>query len=413
MECSFQRHVNPHEIDNEALAFSHVLGSMLGRIYHNPINKDKNQSRLQNIVQLWASKEVYNPDTICILVNEMLNGPFVGSFPPIKNEFSIPGKRASLQELDDADSFYIDVEKVLKDPIWENDLSSPRKPTVFENSLVERRIALPPDAMGNVTYVAPAGEYSFQRFVVVACVCYRVSGGLAIEITDSDNNLEVVPDSVAELGNSGTDDLHHSALLGGHPSAGTHYMLRYMVHLRLTMLYRTEAVDLKRPKGQQRVTEWVSSHIWNGDVIVMGDFNEVRHKDERYGSNFNAHGADAFNSFISAGGLVEVPSGGYSFTWSHNSASKMSKLDRFLLEGFDAFVADKCKNDTVTDLRKELKTKLTAIDTLIDKGVSSSTHLEDRLDIMNHLSSLDNTESIELAQKAKVKWSIEGDENSK
>ncbi|GJY54405.1 RNA-directed DNA polymerase, eukaryota, reverse transcriptase zinc-binding domain protein [Tanacetum coccineum] len=65
-------------------------------------------------------------------------------------------------------------------------------------------------------------------------------------------------------------------------------------------------------------------------VIVMGDFNEVHHKDERYGSIFNARGADAFNSFISAGGLVEVPSGGYSFTWSHNSASKMSKLDHFL-----------------------------------------------------------------------------------
>ncbi|GJT29058.1 RNA-directed DNA polymerase, eukaryota [Tanacetum coccineum] len=192
------------------------------------------------------------------------------------------------------------------------------------------------------------------------------------------------------------------------------------------------------------------------------------------------------------GGLVEVPSGAYSFTWSHNSASKISKLDRFHvsdnlqrtcpnlssltldrflsdhrpillrelnidygptpfcffhnwfeLEGFDAFVADtwqnititesnamiklakklkmlkghirqwvKGKKDNATSLRKELKTKLAAIDTLIDKGVSSSTHLEDRLDIMNHLSSLDNTESIELAQKAKVKWSIEGDENS-
>ncbi|GKE19409.1 hypothetical protein Tco_1426986, partial [Tanacetum coccineum] len=101
------------------------------------------------------------------------------------------------------------------------------------------------------------------------------------------------------------------------------------------------------------------------------------------------------------------------------------------LEGFDAFVADtwqnititesnvmiklakklkmlkghirqwvKGKKDNATSLRKELKTKLVAIDTLI-------------LDIMNHLSSLDNTESIELAQKAKVKWSIEGDENSK
>ncbi|GKF38594.1 hypothetical protein Tco_0118655, partial [Tanacetum coccineum] len=100
----------------------------------------------------------------------------------------------------------------------------------------------------------------------------------------------------------------------------------------------------------------------------------------------------------------------------------------FELEGFDAFLADtwqnititesnamiklakklkmlkghirqwvKGKKDNATSLRKELKTKLAAIDTLIDKGVSSSTHLEDRLGILNHLSSLDNTESIELA----------------
>ncbi|GJZ69041.1 hypothetical protein Tco_0632591 [Tanacetum coccineum] len=32
-------------------------------------------------------------------------------------------------------------------------------------------------------------------------------------------------------------------------------------------------------------------------------------------------GAAAFNSFISARGLMEVPTGGYSFTWSHKSAS--------------------------------------------------------------------------------------------
>lgn len=88
---SLQRRVNPHEIDNEALAFRHVLGSMLGRIYHNPVNKDENQSRLQKIVQFWASKEVYDPDTIRQLENEMLNGPSVGSFPPNNNEFSIPG----------------------------------------------------------------------------------------------------------------------------------------------------------------------------------------------------------------------------------------------------------------------------------------------------------------------------------
>ncbi|GKD23438.1 RNA-directed DNA polymerase, eukaryota, partial [Tanacetum coccineum] len=39
----------------------------------------------------------------------------------------------------------------------------------------------------------------------------------------------------------------------------------------------------------------------------------------------------AFNSFINSGGLVEVPSGGYTFTWALKSAAKMSKLDRFLI----------------------------------------------------------------------------------
>nr|GFA28700.1 RNA-directed DNA polymerase, eukaryota [Tanacetum cinerariifolium] len=62
---------------------------------------------------------------------------------------------------------------------------------------------------------------------------------------------------------------------------------------------------------------------WNGDVNVIGDFNEVLTVDERFGSIFNARGAAAFTSFISAGGLLEVPSGCYSFTWSHKSASKI------------------------------------------------------------------------------------------
>ncbi|GJV48360.1 RNA-directed DNA polymerase, eukaryota [Tanacetum coccineum] len=70
---------------------------------------------------------------------------------------------------------------------------------------------------------------------------------------------------------------------------------------------------------------------WKGEVIIMGDFNEVRTAEERFGSLFNASGAAAFNSFISIGGLVEVPSGGYSYTWVHKSVAKMSKLDRFLI----------------------------------------------------------------------------------
>ncbi|GJX52196.1 RNA-directed DNA polymerase, eukaryota [Tanacetum coccineum] len=63
----------------------------------------------------------------------------------------------------------------------------------------------------------------------------------------------------------------------------------------------------------------------------MGDFNEVRTQDERHGSIFNAHGADAFNLFISSAGLEEVPLDGCKFTWCHKSGSKMSKLDRFFI----------------------------------------------------------------------------------
>ncbi|PWA41429.1 RNA-directed DNA polymerase, eukaryota, Reverse transcriptase zinc-binding domain protein [Artemisia annua] len=70
---------------------------------------------------------------------------------------------------------------------------------------------------------------------------------------------------------------------------------------------------------------------WHGEVVIMGDFNEVQYKSDRFGLNFNVHGADAFNAFISNAGLEEIPLGGSAFTWCHRSATKMSKLDRFFV----------------------------------------------------------------------------------
>nr|GEX16981.1 RNA-directed DNA polymerase, eukaryota, reverse transcriptase zinc-binding domain protein [Tanacetum cinerariifolium] len=43
-----------------------------------------------------------------------------------------------------------------------------------------------------------------------------------------------------------------------------------------------------------------------GEVVLMGDFNEVRFKSDRFGSIFNAQGANDFNSFITNAGLEEV-----------------------------------------------------------------------------------------------------------
>nr|GEY66937.1 RNA-directed DNA polymerase, eukaryota [Tanacetum cinerariifolium] len=70
---------------------------------------------------------------------------------------------------------------------------------------------------------------------------------------------------------------------------------------------------------------------WDGEVVIMGDFNELCDISERFGSLFNKHGAEAFNSFIVNAGLEEVPLGGCSFTWCHKSVKKMSKLDCFLI----------------------------------------------------------------------------------
>ncbi|GJZ03503.1 RNA-directed DNA polymerase, eukaryota [Tanacetum coccineum] len=78
---------------------------------------------------------------------------------------------------------------------------------------------------------------------------------------------------------------------------------------------------------------------WDGETVLMGDFNEVRSERKRFGSVFNQQGATAFNQFISSSSLIDPPLDGYAFTWSHKNASKMSKLDRFLLsEGLFDFV---------------------------------------------------------------------------
>nr|GEY82250.1 RNA-directed DNA polymerase, eukaryota, reverse transcriptase zinc-binding domain protein [Tanacetum cinerariifolium] len=215
-----------------------------------------------------------------------------------------------------------------------------------------------------------------------------------------------------------------------------------------------------------RLFRKTSSTISDYFVILRGDFNEVSTQDERYGSVFNVQGADAFNLFISSFGLVEVPLDGCSFTWCHKSASKMSKIDRFLISKglmesclnissitLDRYLSDhrpillressfdygpillcffhswfikklknlkektrswiKVKNDISKTYKRSLKGKLAGIEALIDKGDANSDILNQRMHVVKSLQDLDKLESLEVTQKAKIKWSIEGDKNSK
>ncbi|GJX28408.1 RNA-directed DNA polymerase, eukaryota [Tanacetum coccineum] len=93
-------------------------------------------------------------------------------------------------------------------------------------------------------------------------------------------------------------------------------------------VYSPQELNLKRV-----LWSYISGIIsrWHGDVVVMGDFNEVRFASERYGSSFHALNAANFNSFIANSNLIDIPLGGYSYTWADKYASKMSKLDRFLV----------------------------------------------------------------------------------
>ncbi|GJZ21181.1 RNA-directed DNA polymerase, eukaryota [Tanacetum coccineum] len=196
---------------------------------------------------------------------------------------------------------------------------------------------------------------------------------------------------------------------------------------------------------------------WNEEVIMLGDFNEVRSIEEIRGSCFNPTSARAFNKFVLTSGLVDVKMEGYAFTWSHPSGSKMSKLDRFLvsegifmifpsitaiclerhlsdhrpiilcevhadfgptpfrfyhswfnLEGFDTMDQ---KLNAVGE-KNSIKNELIDIDRLVDSGAVSDTNLIRRAELHRKLHDINSREAKDFIQKSKVKWAIEGDENS-
>ncbi|GJX99907.1 RNA-directed DNA polymerase, eukaryota [Tanacetum coccineum] len=230
-----------------------------------------------------------------------------------------------------------------------------------------------------------------------------------------------------------------------------------------------------------------------GETVLMGDFNEVRLEHERFGTLFNHQGANAFNNFISLDGLIDLPLEGYAFTWAHKSASKMSKLDRFIIsegllmkfphlsalcldrhlsdhrpilmresnfdfgptpfwvfhswfsmEGFDTFVETtwksmnvdesnglirlkkklQCLKNAIKDWVRETRTrlherktnikkKLSDIDKIIDQGKGNEEVVNSRSILLKELQDLSSLDAIEISQKAKIRWSIEGDENTK
>ncbi|GJT61775.1 RNA-directed DNA polymerase, eukaryota [Tanacetum coccineum] len=256
------------------------------------------------------------------------------------------------------------------------------------------------------------------------------------------------------------------------------------------VIYAPQQASCKR-----NLWDYISTIVgrWNGESIVMGDFNEVRSSDERRGSCFNPYSARYFDRFISNSGLVDVTLEGYAFTWSHPSASKMSKLDRFLvsdgifslfpsitalcldrhlsdhrpillrevhldfgptpfrfyhswfdLVGFDDMIklswqsfshSDvngmirfkkklqdlkviirrwvKAKRLELSGSKIDITTELGRIDKVMDSGMVDDAIVLRRLELKSNLLKITEMEAKDRIQKSKVKWAVEGDENSK
>nr|GEY23276.1 hypothetical protein [Tanacetum cinerariifolium] len=261
------------------------------------------------------------------------------------------------------------------------------------------------------------------------------------------------------------------------------------IHIRWIVVYAPQNLSCK-------VSLWSSLAIltadWDGVIMIMGKFNEVREAGERYGSIFKEKQADIFNEFISNSDLIDIPLDGYNFTWSDKWGSKMSKLDRLLvsesfydtfphtsvivlvkgtpdhrpillpenvvdygptpfrffhswleMEGFHTLVNNTWKHDGIVEinglisfkkklqnlkgvirewvalkkadlynLKKHYQEQISFIDVKVDQGCASEDDLHIRNNAFFALGDLNRMDSLDLAQKAKIKWAIEGDENT-
>ncbi|GJU41535.1 RNA-directed DNA polymerase, eukaryota [Tanacetum coccineum] len=135
------------------------------------------------------------------------------------------------------------------------------------------------------------------------------------------------------------------------------------------------------------------SNQWAGEVVMMGDFNEVRYKSDRFGSNFNAHGADIFNNFILTPRflldhrpiLLREASFDYGPTpfWFFHFW--------FDVDGFDKFVTDSWKDAPGDDSNEELR----ILDELIDKGNGLDEIVNNRLEILGKLQKANKAQASE------------------
>nr|GEX36376.1 putative RNA-directed DNA polymerase, eukaryota, reverse transcriptase zinc-binding domain protein [Tanacetum cinerariifolium] len=163
----------------------------------------------------------------------------------------------------------------------------------------------------------------------------------------------------------------------------------------------------------------------DGKVVIMGDFNEVRDITERFLSDHRpiimreAHydyGSIPFKFFhywFELDGFDKL----VEHTWleanmnDQNSYSKFMNKLKYLKEKIRTWA--RLHKESLNSRKSILKAELTDLDGVIDKGEGSDADGHRRREVVWLIQEVEKVDAMEVAQKAKTKWSIEGDENSK
>nr|GEV66205.1 RNA-directed DNA polymerase, eukaryota, reverse transcriptase zinc-binding domain protein [Tanacetum cinerariifolium] len=195
---------------------------------------------------------------------------------------------------------------------------------------------------------------------------------------------------------------------------------------------------------------------WEGEVVIMGDFNEVRNKSERSATKMSK-----LYRFLILDSLLCLCPNISSITLDRYLSDHWPILMRevyydygsvpfrffhywFEVDGFDKFIEDSWKDAPIFEsnalirMMKKLKylkekirmwnklnkekshkskrsllAELVDYDAIIDKGEGENNVVNRRTEVVKLLQEVEKNNSLEAAQKAKIKWVVEGDENSK
>ncbi|GJR72716.1 RNA-directed DNA polymerase, eukaryota, reverse transcriptase zinc-binding domain protein [Tanacetum coccineum] len=144
---------------------------------------------------------------------------------------------------------------------------------------------------------------------------------------------------------------------------------------------------------------------WDGSLMIMGDFNEVREAGERYGSVFNMDYGPTqfrfFHSWLEMEGFRDLVAD----TWNNDGIVEVNGLISFKknLQNLKLVIHEwvASKRSESTKIKKAHQLKLSSIDEKIDQGNASEEDLIQRRESSKILNDIYRLEAKDIAQKSK------------